>query len=93
MRELPILGDVDHQQVISTARCNNLIEQSHWPTRRQERGQLGFRQVKRAQGFLDLHARITNLHGSTHSTIPAHDRRSFLRTALRSWKDVVQQVV
>ncbi len=59
IRELPVLGDVDHQQVISTARCNNLIEQSHRPTRRQERSQLGFRQVKRAQGFLDLHARIS----------------------------------
>ena len=92
IRELPILGDVDHQQVISTARCNNLIEQSHRPTRRQERSQLGFRQVKRAQGFLDLHARITNLHGSARSTIPAHDRRSLLRAALRSWKAVVQQV-
>jgi len=86
IRELPILGDVDHQQVVSTARCNNMIEQSHRPTRRQERGQLGFRQVKRAQGFLDLHARITNLHGATRSTLSAHDRRSFLRTALRSWK-------
>jgi len=66
--------------------------QSHRPTRRQERGQLGFQQVKRAQGFLDLHASITNLHGSARSTIPAHDRRSFLSTALQSWKAVVQQV-
>lgn len=92
IRELPIVDDVDHQQVMRAARCNNLIEQSHRPTRRQERSQLGFRQVKRVQGFLDLHARITNLHGSARSTTPAHDRRSFLRTALRSWKAVVQQV-
>ena len=27
IRELPMLDDVDHQQVISAARCNNLIEQ------------------------------------------------------------------
>jgi len=27
IRELPILEDVDHQQVISSAWCNNLIEQ------------------------------------------------------------------
>ena len=26
LREIPSLADVDHQQVISTARCNNLIE-------------------------------------------------------------------
>ena len=29
IREIPSLAIVDHQQVISTARCNNLIEQSH----------------------------------------------------------------
>ncbi|AZI44284.1 DDE domain-containing protein [Deinococcus psychrotolerans] len=67
IREFPLLNDVDHRQVISTARCNNLIEQSHRPTRRQERSQLGFQQVKRAQGFLDLHARITNSHGTVRS--------------------------
>ena len=27
IREIPSLADVDHQQMISTARCNNLIEQ------------------------------------------------------------------
>ena len=37
IRELPSLINVDHQQVISTARCNNMVEQSHRPTRRQER--------------------------------------------------------
>jgi len=29
IRELPSLADVDHQEVISTARCNNSIEQEH----------------------------------------------------------------
>jgi transposase-like protein len=29
IRELPMLYGVGHQQVISTARCNNLIELSH----------------------------------------------------------------
>ena len=37
IREIPSLADVDHQQVISTARYNNLIEQDHRSTRRQER--------------------------------------------------------
>ncbi|AZI44311.1 IS6 family transposase [Deinococcus psychrotolerans] len=27
IRELPSLDGVDHQQVISTARCNNIVEQ------------------------------------------------------------------
>ena len=92
IRELPILEDVDHQQVIRAARRNNLIEQSHRPTRRQERSQLGFRQVKRAQGFLDLHARITNLHGPARSTLTANHRRYELAIALKISKAVVQQV-
>jgi len=92
IRELPVLDDVDHQQVIRAARCNNLIEQSHRPTRRQERSQLGFRQIKRAQRFLDLHARITNLHGVARSTSPAIHRRHTLTIALRNWRAVVQQV-
>ena len=29
IRALPSLTDVDHQQVISTVRCNNMIEQEH----------------------------------------------------------------
>jgi putative transposase len=92
IRALPLLDGVDHQQVVSTARCNNSIEQSHRPTRGHERSQLGFRQVKRTQGVLALHARLSNLHGCSRSTAPAHDRRHRLSTALRSWKVVVQQV-
>ena len=34
IRGIPSLADVDRQQVISTARCNNMIEQSHRSTRR-----------------------------------------------------------
>ena len=48
IREITSLAEVDHRQVISTARCNNMIEQSHRPTRRQERQQLGFKRRKRA---------------------------------------------
>jgi hypothetical protein len=57
------------------------IKQSHRPTRGQERNQLGFRQVKRARGFLGLHARISNLHDYSRSTAPAHDRRHRLSIA------------
>ncbi|THF84404.1 IS6 family transposase [Deinococcus sp. KSM4-11] len=92
LRELPVLHSVEHVQVISTARCNNLIEQSHRPTRRQERQQRGFRSRKRAQGFLDLHARITNLHHPARSPVPARHRRHQQHTAFKSWRDVVEQV-
>ena len=50
------------QQVISTSRCNNMVEQFHRHTRRQERQHQGFKRKKRAQEFLHLHARIENLH-------------------------------
>jgi putative transposase len=70
IRELPTLQAVDHQQVIRAARCNNLIEQRAGvvygvrsaqdnptvPPRQQERGQLGFRKIKRAQEFLTMSA-------------------------------------
>lgn len=92
IRELPMLETVDHQRVISTARCNTMIEQSHRPTRSQEHSQLGFRQIRRAQGFLELQARISNLHGSARSTLSANDRRRRLSTALRGWNAVVQQM-
>ncbi len=92
LRQLPVLHTVEHIQVVSTARCNNLIEQSHRPTRRQERQQCGFRSRRRAQGFLNLHARITNLHHSACSTSPARPRRSHQQAAFKSWREVVQQV-
>lgn len=33
LRQLPVFHNVEHVQVVSMARCNNLIEQSHRPTR------------------------------------------------------------
>ena len=75
IRELPNLVHVDHQQMISSARCNNMIEQSHRATRRQERQQQGFRRKKRAQEFLRLHARIENLHHHSRTSVSAAKRR------------------
>nr|WP_184138468.1 IS6 family transposase [Deinococcus humi] len=92
LRELPVLHTVEHVQVVSTARCNNLIEQSHRPTRRQEHAQRGFRSRRRAQRFLDLHARITNLQHPARSTVPARRRRSHQQAAFETWRDVLQQV-
>ncbi len=91
LRELPVLHSVEHVQVVSTARCNNLIQQSHRPTCRQERQQRGFRSRRRAQGFLNLHARITNLHHPARCTVPAHRRRHQQKRAFNLWRVVVQQ--
>lgn len=93
LRELPVLHGVEHVQVASTARCNNLVEQSHRPTRPQERSQLGFKRRRRTQEFLDLHARVSNLHQHTRTTVSAPVRRNQLTKALQLWGEVVQRAI
>ncbi|MVN89495.1 IS6 family transposase [Deinococcus sp. HMF7620] len=92
LRELPVLHGVEHVQVVSAARYNNLVEQSHRPTRRHERQQCGFRSRRRVQGFLNLHARITKLHHPARSTLPAQRRRLHQKQAFEVWRDVMKQV-
>ena len=92
IREIPSLVNVDHQQVISTARCNNIIEQSHRPTRRQERSQQGFRRRKRAQEFLSLHARIENLHHHSRTSVSAQIRRNNQMQAFQTWSVITAGV-
>ena len=92
IRELPSLKGVDHQQVISTARCNNLVEQSHRPTRRQEQSQQGFKRRKRAQEFLSLQARIENLHHRSRTSVSATTRRSNRKQAFQTWSTVAAGV-
>ncbi|ADY27784.1 Integrase catalytic region (plasmid) [Deinococcus proteolyticus MRP] len=88
IRELPELHGAEHREVISTARCNNLVEQSHRPTRSQERSQKGFKSISRAQNFLDLHARTSNLHQHTRTTVTAETRRSNQKAAFQTWNEV-----
>ncbi|CAM4429829.1 IS6 family transposase [Deinococcus marmoris] len=88
IRQIVSLAAVDHQEVISTTRCNNMIEQSHRSTRRQERQQLGFRRRKRAQEFLNLHARIENLHHHTRTSVSAKNQRH----AFQTWSTVAAGV-
>ena len=92
IREITSLAEVDHQQVISTARCNNMIEQSHRPTRRQERQQLGFKRRKRVQAFLSLHARIENLHHHTRTSVSAMTKRNNQKRAFQTWSAVAAGV-
>ena len=92
IREVPSLVNVDHQQVISGARCNNLIEQSHRSTRRQERGQQGFKRKKRAQEFLSLHARIENLYHHTRTSVSAETKRINQKQAFQTWSVVAAGV-
>ncbi|MFB9992643.1 hypothetical protein ACFFLM_11760 [Deinococcus oregonensis] len=48
--ECPSRADVVYQQMISTARCHNGIEQSHRPTRRHEQQQQGFKRQNERRG-------------------------------------------
>ena len=93
IREIASLTGVDHQQVISTARCNNIMEQEHRSTQRQERQQQGFKRRKRTQEFLSLHARITNLHHHSRTSVSAQTRRSNQKQAFQTWSTVAAGVV
>ncbi|WP_412030198.1 IS6 family transposase [Deinococcus yunweiensis] len=91
LRTLPVLHGVEYVQVVSAAWCNTLVEQSHRPTRQQERSQLGFKRRQRTQEFLALHARVSNLHRHTRTTVPADLRRRNQTGALRLWNEALQQ--
>ena len=91
IRELPVLHAVEHVQVVSSARCNNLVEQSHRPTRQRERQQIGFKRRRRTQEFLALHARTANLRRQTRTTVSASLRRVNQTSATRVWHEALQQ--
>ena len=75
IRELPELSASDHVTVSAEKRQNNLIEQSHRPTRDQERQQQGFRTAPRTQAFLFAHAEVNHLFRHTRARTPARLRR------------------
>ena len=80
-------------RLIPSARRNHLIEQSHRPTRQQERSQIGFKNPCRAQEFLVLHARVSNLQQYTRTTVPAHLRRWNQNGAHLAWQNAVEVAV
>lgn len=87
LRELPELDASEHVTVSAAERQNNLIEQSHRPTREQERQQRGFRCVRRAQRFLFAHAEVSNLFRSSRST-SARLQRYNLTRGLALWDEL-----
>lgn len=88
LREIPELGAADHVTVSAAERQNNLIEQSHRPTRDQERHQRGFRGIRRTQRFLFTHAEVGNLFRHTRARTPARLRRRNWLYAFGLWKDL-----
>jgi len=92
IREIPSLADVDHQEVIFTAKWNNVIEQEHRSKRRQERSQQGFRRRKRAQECLSLHAQMTHFHHHSRTSVRAAVRKSNQKRAFQTWSTVAAGV-
>lgn len=85
IRELPELDATNHVTVSAAERQNNLIEQSHRPTRDQERQQRGFRTLRRTQAFLFTHAEVGDLFRHTRARTPARIRRRNWENAFSVW--------
>ena len=92
LRELPKLGATEHVSVSAVERQNNLIEQSHRPTRDQERQQRGFRTVRRTQAFLFTHAEVGELFRHTRARTPARLRRHNWLRAFELWDELLSSV-
>jgi len=88
LREVPELGATEHVSVSAAERQNNLIEQSHRPTRDQERQQRGFRTARRTQGFLFTHAEVNHLFRYTRARTPSQLRRRNLTRGFGLWDEL-----
>jgi putative transposase len=75
-------------KVSAEERQNNLIEQSHRPTRDQERQHRGFRSLTRTQGFLFCHAELNQLFRNTRSRATALIRKQNLSKAFAFWSEL-----
>ena len=67
---------------------NNLAEDSHQPTRRQERQMKRFKSARHAQRFLSAHDGINNLFRFSCHRISAHQYRAARVQASRAWAEV-----
>jgi putative transposase len=88
LRELPELDATEHTTVSAAERQNNLIEQSHRPTRDQERQQRGFRTSLRAQGFLFTHTEVGHLFRNTRARTPVRLRRRNWQGGFSLWAEL-----
>ncbi len=88
LRRLPELSVSEHVTVSAAERQNKRIEQSHRPTREQERQQRNFRDVHRAQRFLFTHAEVSNLFRPSRTGVPACLRRHNLSRGFALWNEL-----
>lgn len=88
LRGIPELDASEHVTVSAAERQNNLIEQSHRPTREQERQQRGFRGVRRTQKFVFTHAEVGNLFRATRTSVSARLRCHTLTRSFGLWHEL-----
>ena len=88
IRETPELSTVMHVRVSAAEHQNNLIEQSHRPTRDRERQQRGFRSLEHTQGFLFTHAEVSNLFRYTRARTPSFLRRNNWLSGFSLWDEL-----
>ena len=87
-QRIPELKGVEHQQVRSSMRCNNRVEQAHQPTRVRERRMGRFRCSVSAQRFLSAFTRVCNLFRPRRHLLRASEYRSTLRERFATWREV-----
>lgn len=88
MRETPELTAAEHAVVSAEKHQNNIFEQSHRPTRGQERQQRGFRSLRCAQRFLFTHAEVADLFRSTRTGVCARLRHGNLTRGFEFWAEL-----
>lgn len=92
IRATPELTSTRHVRVSAAERQNNLIEQSHRPTRDRERQQRGFRSPERAQAFLFTHAEVGNLFRYTRARTIARLRRHNWLYGFSLWDELSRSI-
>ena len=70
---------------------NNRAENSHQPTRQQEKQMRKFKSPKQTQQFLSVHGQVGNLFGHQRYKMAANDQRVSLATAWSQWQTIVSQ--
>jgi putative transposase len=86
------LQEVEHLQVYASTRLNNRVEQSHQPTRQQERRMQDFPSISSAQHFLSTFSRVCNHFRLRRHLFTAPQYRESLRARFVVWRDVVQNI-
>ena len=83
-----ILPGVEHRQHKG---LNNRAENSHQPTRQQEKQMRKFKSPKQAQRFLPVHGQIRNLFGAHRYKMGTNDQRKHLISSWSQWQEIVMQ--